>query len=249
MNVYSHPLLKDPSSSQEEITKLWTTAHQRSAERLLSLCRANRGVFIKVGQHLGALDYLLPRPYVETLRVLHSQAPTSTLEEVYQVLREDLGVKDPCQVFSRFDPEPLGAASLAQVYKAELRETGEVVAVKVQHPKVRAHSYVDMKTMELLVRAAAAIFPDFKLLWLVEETKRNLPRELDFLHEGKNADLLRNLTGRGSPWLRVSLPIPLMCKVTKESSKIFFYNSRFLRSTGHCPPPVCLSWNIARAVR
>lgn len=65
--------------------------HQRSAERLLDLCCANRGTFIKVGQHLGALDYLLPKEYTSTLKVLHSRAPESSTEEIQQVLREDLG--------------------------------------------------------------------------------------------------------------------------------------------------------------
>lgn len=65
--------------------------HLRSAERLRELCCANRGTFIKVGQHLGALDYLLPEEYTRTLKVLHSQAPQSSRQEIEQVIREDLG--------------------------------------------------------------------------------------------------------------------------------------------------------------
>lgn len=97
--------------------------------------------------------------------------------------------------------EPLGAASLAQVYKAKLK-SGETVAVKVQHAKVQAHSFVDMKTMEILVRTAAWLFPDFKLVWLVDETKKNLPMELDFLNEGHNADKIRDMLSHHK-WLRV----------------------------------------------
>lgn len=44
-----------------------------------------------MGQHLGALDYLLPEEYTSTLKVLHSQAPQSSMQEVCQVIREDLG--------------------------------------------------------------------------------------------------------------------------------------------------------------
>jgi len=64
--------------------------HKKAAEKLLELCCINRGVYIKVGQHIGALDYLVPPEYVETMKVLHSQAPRSTIQEVYRVLREDL---------------------------------------------------------------------------------------------------------------------------------------------------------------
>ena len=51
-------------------------------------------------------------------------------------------------MFVEFDPEPLGAASLAQVHKAKMSD-GRVVAVKIQHPKVKAHSFVDIRTMEV----------------------------------------------------------------------------------------------------
>ena len=64
--------------------------HLRSAQRLLRLCEANGGAFIKVGQHLGALDYLIPNEYVRTMRVLHSHAPQSTFEEIMSVIRKDL---------------------------------------------------------------------------------------------------------------------------------------------------------------
>lgn len=53
-------------------------------------------------------------------------------------------------VFDEIDPEPLGAASLAQVHKARLKD-GTLVAVKVQHPYVQGNSLVDMKTMEVSV--------------------------------------------------------------------------------------------------
>ena len=43
-----------------------------------------------MGQLVGALDYIIPSEYVETMKVLHSQAPASTLEEVHKVIREDL---------------------------------------------------------------------------------------------------------------------------------------------------------------
>lgn len=51
-------------------------------------------------------------------------------------------------VFNSFEKEPLGAASLAQVHKATLKD-GTVVAVKIQHPQVKSHSFVDIKTMEV----------------------------------------------------------------------------------------------------
>lgn len=188
-------------ASEEEVTKAYSAVHQRSADRLLNLCCANGGVFIKVGQHIGALDYVVPPEYCSTLKVLHSKAPRSTLEDVYRVLKEDLG-HDADEIFSEFEKTPRGTASLAQVHKAVIRKTGEVVAVKVQHRRVKKHSLVDMTTMDLLVRFVAKVFPEFSFMWLAEEMKRNLPCELDFINEGRNAEKVQRTLSR-LPWLKI----------------------------------------------
>lgn len=57
------------------------------------MCCTNGGAFIKVGQHLGSLEYLLPMEYVETMKVLHNQAPQSAITDLFKVLEEDLGKK------------------------------------------------------------------------------------------------------------------------------------------------------------
>ncbi|XP_018431185.1 PREDICTED: uncharacterized aarF domain-containing protein kinase 1, partial [Nanorana parkeri] len=132
--------------------------HSRSAHRLLDLCCANRGTFIKVGQHLGAMEYLLPPEYTRTLSVLHSQAPPTPLPDVLRVIREELG-KEVKQVFAHFEETPQGAASLAQVHRAVLKD-GRTVAVKVQHPKVQSQSSRDIRLMEA---AMVSGFPFLKI--------------------------------------------------------------------------------------
>ena len=57
------------------------------------MCCKNGGAFIKVGQHVGTLEYLLPKEYVQTMKVLHNQAPQSPVEDMYRVFEEDLGMK------------------------------------------------------------------------------------------------------------------------------------------------------------
>lgn len=107
----------------------------------------------------------------------------------------------PDELFESFDPEPLGTASLAQVHRATLK-SGEEVAVKVQHPYVLGNSMVDIKTMELLCSIMSKIFPEFKMQWLVDESKKNLPTELDFLNEGRNAEKAAKMFV-DYEWLRV----------------------------------------------
>lgn len=96
--------------------------------------------------------------------------------------------------FSHIEQKPIGTASLAQVHKATLYD-GSVVALKVQHPRVKANSFIDMTTMEILVKTMDWIFPEFSFIWLAEETKINLPLELDFVNEGKNAERISKMLG------------------------------------------------------
>ncbi|XP_026141869.1 aarF domain-containing protein kinase 1 [Carassius auratus] len=183
--------LRDVQYGTEEYWAVKSKVHSRSAERLRDLCCANRGTFIKVGQHLGALDYLLPEEYTNTLKVLHSRAPQSSMEEIRQVIREDLG-KELSDLFIQFEEKPQGAASLAQVHKAVLPD-GRTVAVKVQHPKVQRQSSKDIVVMEFLLQVVHWLFPDFAFMWLVEEAKKNMPLELDFLNEGRNAEKIAEM--------------------------------------------------------
>ncbi|XP_040567744.1 aarF domain-containing protein kinase 1 [Lepeophtheirus salmonis] len=187
----------DPDSEEYQILKSET--HLRSAKRLLKLCCDNGGCFIKVGQHIGALEYLLPSEYVETMKVLHHKAPEMPLNDVFTVLKEDLGCH-PHEVFSDFDEKPLGTASLAQVHRATLKD-GREVAVKVQHRYVKNHSFVDIYTMNFLVKTVKMVFPQFEFMWLAEEMKKNLPLELSFVQEGMNAEKVENLLNFN--WLRV----------------------------------------------
>lgn len=93
---------KDWDRESKEYINVRSQAHKIGAEKLLELCKANKGVYIKVGQHVGALDYLIPNEYVATMRILHKDAPKNTVEELYKVIQEDMK-KDvsndiPCRV-------------------------------------------------------------------------------------------------------------------------------------------------------
>ncbi|VDM99795.1 unnamed protein product [Thelazia callipaeda] len=169
-----------------------SATHKRSAEKLLKLAKSNGGVYIKVGQHLAALQYLLPVEYTDTLSVLHSKAPECHMNEVRRVVEEDFSAKLE-DLFTEFNEHPKGAASLAQVYRAVLRENNKEVAVKVQHIHVRPRSWTDITTIESLAKFASWLFPDFHFMWLVDEMKRNLPKELDFRVEAANAKKLRSM--------------------------------------------------------
>ncbi|GBP91878.1 Uncharacterized aarF domain-containing protein kinase 1 [Eumeta japonica] len=191
---------KEWDKTSPEYLNIKSQAHKISAEKLLDLCKTNKGVYVKVGQHVGALDYLLPNEYVHTMRILYKDAPQNSVEEVYSVIRTELK-KEPSEIFQEFDPEPLGTASLAQVHRAKLKD-GSDVAVKVQHHFVQKNIHIDLRWMEFIISIMSKVFPDFQMQWVVDETKKNIAKELNFINEGKNAEKVANVF-KNYTWLKV----------------------------------------------
>lgn len=159
----------------------------RAARTLLRLFQRNAGIYIKLGQHLSALEYILPPEFCAVMAVLHNEAPKSPIEDVERILREDLG-HGIDELFVSFNAEPIGTASLAQVHHAVLKDTGEPVAVKVQHLSIQSYAEVDIFTVSLAVQAVKYMFPEFEFDWLADEMRINLPKELDFVQEALNSE-------------------------------------------------------------
>ncbi|XP_039831496.1 putative ABC1 protein At2g40090 isoform X2 [Panicum virgatum] len=192
-------------------TPAWQSAkhdtHLRSANRLQELCFRNGGIYIKLGQHIAQLEYVVPEEYVQTMREsMLKRCPVSSYEEVRGVFAKDLG-ESPETVFAEFDPVPLASASLAQVHAARTHD-GQKVAVKVQHDYLTDTSVVDIATVDLLVNALHYIFPTFDYRWLVDEVRESAPKELDFLNEAKNSEKCLDNFRRLSPHIAGSIYAP-----------------------------------------
>jgi aarF domain-containing kinase len=150
----------------------------------------NGSIFIKLGQHLSSLNYLLPTEWCDTFIPLQDKCPVSSYESIEEMVLKDTGYP-LSHFFSSFDREPIGAASLAQVHRAVVKETGEHVAVKVQHPNLDEWAPLDLKLTHFTFVTLRRFFPEYDLTWLSEEMEVSLPQELDFHLEGQNATRAR----------------------------------------------------------
>ena len=106
------------------------------------------------------------------------------------MVRKDTG-RELSDYFSEFEERPIGAASLAQVHRAIIRETGQKVAVKVQHPALDEWAKLDLALTSFTFQTLKRWFPEYDLTWLSEEMEASLPQELDFALEGRNATRAR----------------------------------------------------------
>ncbi len=145
--------------------------------------------FVKLGQILAGRADLFGPEWIAEFEKLHSHVPAVPLETLRPQLRDDLG-GEPEAVFARFDAEPLAAASIAQVHRAQLQDGTEVV-VKIRRPGITDTIEADLRLLARLAALAEAELPNLKPYrprQLVRELARSLQRELDLASECRNAE-------------------------------------------------------------
>jgi predicted unusual protein kinase regulating ubiquinone biosynthesis (AarF/ABC1/UbiB family) len=163
--------------------------------------------FIKLGQLLSTQSAYLPEEYILALEGLQDKVRPFPYEQAEEILHEELGVR-PRKIFTRFDPEPLAAASLSQVHRAVTHD-GRDVVVKVQRPGIRQVLVEDMEVLDELagfLERHTAPGRRFRLREQAGELRAALLRELDYRQEARNMSLMAaNFRDFGS----ILIPEPL----------------------------------------
>ncbi|XP_042394788.1 protein ACTIVITY OF BC1 COMPLEX KINASE 1, chloroplastic-like [Zingiber officinale] len=146
--------------------------------------------FIKAGQVLANRPDIIREDYMNELCILQDDVPPFPNQVAFAIIEEELG--QPLeQVFSKISSQTIAAASLGQVYRATLRETGEDVAIKVQRPEIEPIIYRDL----FLFRTLASFLNGISLQKLgcnaeliVDEFGEKLLEELDYTLEARNIE-------------------------------------------------------------
>ena len=147
--------------------------------------------FVKLGQVLSTRPDLLPPAYLEALARLQDDVEPFAFTDVKRIVEEELGAR-LSKAFSSFEEKPIAAASLGQVHRAALRD-GRAVAVKVQRPDIGKIVATDLEVVEeiaqfLTNRVGAA--RNYDLVGMVDEFRRALEAEMDYLQEANNLRML-----------------------------------------------------------
>ena len=172
-----------------------TSSHQKSPEHRtqpeqLRLALEELGpTFMKLGQMLSIHADLLPPEYQHEFAKLQDAAPTIPIETVREMITAEL-TQPLEQSFATFDAAPLAAASIGQAHLATLQDGTEVV-VKIRRPGAAEQVDEDLKLLHSLAATAShrwELAKQYDIVGIEQEFDQSLRAELDYLHEGHNAE-------------------------------------------------------------
>ena len=171
----------------------------RLAERLSQM----RGAAMKLGQLMSMDgDAALPPQFAALLGGLRDQAHAMPPEQLAVLLTEQYGA-DWRQRFRHLSLQPMAAASIGQVHRAETH-AGQVLALKIQYPGVRASIDSDVDNLALLARTPGLLPTGLDIAALLARVRAQLHQETDYAAEARAASLYRRRLGH-DPVLRVPL--------------------------------------------
>ena len=157
------------------------------AERLRMAFEELGPTFVKLGQLLATRPDLIPEEFVEEFKRLHDQVTALPFEQMRATLEQQFG-RDLDSVFSEIEENPIGAASIAQVYRAVLKD-GSKVVLKVQRPGIVDVIKNDVGVLYFLAEQLAAFVPEaaiFNPVGIVDEFFKTLELETNFNVEANN---------------------------------------------------------------
>ncbi|TXG51819.1 hypothetical protein EZV62_020988 [Acer yangbiense] len=174
--------------------------------------------FVKLGQGLSTRPDLCPPEYLDELSELQMNAssyvvaqakmteipiviiidqdalPTFPDAQAFSCIETELGLPLD-SIFSSISSSPIAAASLGQVYKAQLKYSAQIVAVKVQRPGIEETIGLDF----YLVRGLGFLINEYvdiitsDVVALIDEFARRVYQELNYVQEGQNARRFKKL--------------------------------------------------------
>ncbi|KAL2321717.1 hypothetical protein Fmac_026096 [Flemingia macrophylla] len=193
---------------------MWERQHEIAADKIFAMCSDLGGFFLKIAQILGKPD-LAPAAWVKRLVTLCDKAPPTPFDAVKLVLENELG-QGIDDVFDRFDVEPLGSASIAQVHRARLKGDKSDVVVKVQHPGIQDLMMTDIHNLQAFALYMQKTDITFDLYSVTKEMEKQIGYEFDFMREAGAMERIRKFLYQNNKRTPVLVPRVIRDMVTRR---------------------------------
>jgi ubiquinone biosynthesis protein len=161
---------------------------QKNPEQVKKAFEELGPTFIKIGQMLSVREDLLSSAFTQTFKTLQDSVPSDTFSTVKKTIETELSLS-LSDIFDDFSKSPFASASMGQAHRAKLKN-GDAVVVKIQHPNIAEEIRLDLQLFERAIPLIKYI-PETSVVDLkgvLQEVKRSLINEMDFLKESQNGE-------------------------------------------------------------
>lgn len=223
-NLKIQELFGTKQFSEEEIETLWANLHEDGAVKLSKVVTELKGFYVKTAQIIASRQDLFPEQYCEALNGFTDNLDPMDASLAKAVVATELLNRDEkfSDVFSEFDDEPLGAASIAQVHRAVLTEKygGREVAIKIQRPSIESKLLGDVANLKAVSKRFRDALP-LDYYTVMCELEKQLADEFDFVAEAVAMDriyqaLSRSMDGTELTEPPIVLPRPVPGLISKR---------------------------------
>ncbi|KWY13314.1 ABC transporter [Enterococcus faecium] len=161
---------------------------QKNPEQVKKAFEELGPTFIKIGQMLSVREDLLSSAFTQTFKTLQDSVPSDTFSTVKKTIETELSLS-LSDIFDDFSKSPFASASMGQAHRAKLKN-GDAVVLKIQHPNIAEEIRLDLQLFERAIPLIKYI-PETSVVDLkgvLQEVKRSLINEMDFLKESQNGE-------------------------------------------------------------
>lgn len=171
-----------------------------NAHKLAQRLARMRGAAMKMGQVISMEGAdIIPPEFAEALAILRNSANTMPDAQIRRVMGREFG-KGWEKRFRSFDFQPIAAASIGQVHRAETRD-GRDLALKIQYPGVAKSIDSDIDNLAMILRMARILPVEMDIRGIIAETKRQLKQEANYRTEAEHLRNYRDLVAADSRFL------------------------------------------------
>jgi len=195
--------------------EVWDQLHKETSKAGLDKIMELQGFYVKSGQMCAAnIGNAFPPIWQETMSPLQDECPSRPFHVVKSIVESEFG-KDLEQIFSFFEENPIGAASIGQVHRATLKRDGSRVVVKIMYPGVEDVFRGDVRTIKMFCEIAQPVHVPPLI-----EVEKQFMTEFDYCREAEQLDKVRNNMMRaniaGDPSRLCAIPKPYLDLCTKR---------------------------------